>query len=100
MMDVRRMRLDRAGNQLIDQADHRRLARQVLQPLGILFGRFVVGDHLVECRFAGIAFAGLGIEPINRGFEFDRDRDRDRDRAPDCGGSGVTGKDIERIGHR
>ena len=35
-VDVRRARLDGAADQLVDEADHRRLARHVLQPLGVL----------------------------------------------------------------
>ena len=38
-MDVGRLRLDRAGDDAVDQADHRRLAGEVLQPLGIVLER-------------------------------------------------------------
>ena len=51
-MDVGGMGLDGAGDQLVDEADHRRLARQVLQPLGILFGRLGVGDTSSNAAFA------------------------------------------------
>ena len=49
-VDVGGMGLDRAGDQLVDQPDHRRLAGQILEPLGILLGRLGVGDDLVEQR--------------------------------------------------
>ena len=38
-MDVGGLGLHRSGDQLVDQADHRRLAGQVLQPFGVLLQR-------------------------------------------------------------
>ena len=35
-MDIRCPRLDGPADQLVDEADHRRFARHVLQPLGII----------------------------------------------------------------
>ena len=42
-MDIRGVGLDRPRDQLVDEADDRRLARQVLQPLGIFFRRLGIG---------------------------------------------------------
>src|SRR6266576_1913757 len=69
-MNVRRAGLDCAGDQLIDETDNRRLARQVLQPLGVLLARFGIADDLV--RAAGAAFTSgltLGIKTVKGGFE-------------------------------
>ena len=54
-MDVGGMGFDRARDHLVDQADHRRLAGEVLEPLGILLGGLGVGDDLVQHRLA-VAF--------------------------------------------
>ena len=99
-MDVRGVRLDRPRDQLIDEPDDRRLAGEVLEPLCILFRRLGVGDHVVEHLLGIAALAEFGIEPIERGFELDRHGDRDRDRSAKRRRDGVTGEDVERIGHR
>ena len=56
-VDVRGAGLDRAGDQLVDQPDDRRLARQVLQPLGIVFRWLGIGGQLVEHLLAVTALA-------------------------------------------
>ncbi len=65
-VNVRGMRLDGAGNQLVDQPDHRRFAGEVLEPLGILLGRLGIDDNLAE-QATGLIL-GLGIKALKSGL--------------------------------
>ena len=67
-MDVGGLSLDRPGNQDVHQPDHRRLARQILQPIGVLFE----GDAAVGGRFGAVS---LRIQAVHRRFQLDRHRD-------------------------
>ena len=94
-MDVGRLRLDRAGDDLVHQAYHRRLAREVLQPLGVLLKRFSVG----VLRF-GMGGRRIRIQPVQRRIELDRHPHQQADGQPGRSGNGGGDERVERIGDR
>jgi len=86
----------RPCDQLIDEPDHRCFARQILEAFGILFGRFGVGQHLVEQRRAVARLLGSGIKPAEGGFQLGNG---DHHGMAECRRHRITGKDIKRVGH-
>ena len=62
---------DRAADDLVDEADERRLAGDVLEPLGVFFGDAVDrgGSVLAALAFGAIA---VGIKPLECCLELDR----------------------------
>ena len=91
-MNVRGHALDRLGDDLVDQPDHRRLARQILQPLGIIFRCF---DGF-RCFRGGF---GLGVKPVEGCFKFDRYGDFEARLHPRGERDGGAGEMVERVGH-
>ena len=98
-VDVGRMSLDGARDQLIDQPDHRRFARQIFEALGVLLGGLALGNRLVQHR-ALIGPVGLCIEPIEGRIEFHRNGNRDSDPPAERRRNRIAREDIERVGHR
>ena len=93
-MDVRGLGLHRPGEDLVDQADHRRLARHVLQPLGIVLAcvaRGVVGGRT---RFL------VRIQALQCGIQLDRYSDLQAHAHVDGGGNGRGDEAVERVGQR
>ena len=99
-VDVGGVGFDRARDHLVDEANDRRLAGEVLEAFGVLLGRLGIGDDLVEQGVAVALLHRLRVKPIECGFELDRHRDRDRDRPPERRRDGVAGKHVERVDHR
>ena len=98
-MDIRRTRFDGTGNELVNEADDRRLTRKVLEPLGIFFGRFAISNDLAELRATFSPLLGFGIKAVERGFELERNSDGDRHGPTDRRGDRIADKPVERIGH-
>ncbi len=69
-MDVGRLGLHRAGDDLVDQADHRRLAGQILQALGVLLQRLAEPGSV-----ASASGGSLRVQAVERRVELDRDGD-------------------------
>ncbi len=96
-MDVGRLGLDRAGDDLVDQPDDRRFAGEILEPLGILLMRlaaaFEIADDLVP------ADTLLGIEAGERGIELDRHTDLEGDMTAGRGGDDLASKAVDRVSH-
>ena len=81
-MDVGGLGLHRPGDQQVDQPDHRRLARQVLQPIGVVFqGGLGVGG-------GWRGFGSVRVQPVHRRFQFDRHGDLHLHAAAGRGGDG------------
>ncbi len=97
-VDIGSTRFDGAGDQLINQSDHRGLAREVPEALGIRLGWFRL------CRLerrADIDFLGRsGIEPIEGGFQLDWNRNSDPHCQPESLGHRCGGEAVQRVGHR
>ena len=76
-MHIGGMGLHRPRDQLVDEPDHRRLARQILEALGILLSRLVIRYHVVkQSGVVAVLICGR-IEPVEGGFQFDWDSDCD-----------------------
>ena len=95
-VDVRGLGLHRAGDDLVDQPDHRRLAGQVLQPLGILLQRIAPGFAIAVARGGVLG----GAQPVQRRLQLDRHRHLDAHRQAGGGGDGIGGEAVERVGQR
>ena len=81
----RRRSLHGARDDLVDQADHRRFARQIAQAFGIVLGGGIIpGNTHLTGR------SNRRIEPVERGLQLDRHRhfrhDRHTGGGTDCGG--------------
>ena len=73
-VDVGRQGLDGAGDDAVHQADDRRFAGEILQPLGVFLQRF-------GGRRVGVGrLVAVGIEPVERGIELHRQSDQQIDR--------------------
>jgi hypothetical protein len=95
-MNVGCLGLHRAGDDLVDQPDHRRLARQILQPLGI----FLQPLRLAIARLAALFGLGIvAIQPVESGLELDRQGHFEPHRLAGGSGDRLRGEAIERIGH-
>ncbi len=81
------LRLHRAGDDLVDQADHRRLAGQVLQPFGVVFQRGGGGF-----RF-GLRALFAWVEAFECCLQLDRDGDLQTD-LPAGGGGDRGGSEV------
>jgi hypothetical protein len=97
-MNIGSVRFHGARDQLIDQPDDRRLAREILEPLGIFLDRLSVGRDFIEDR-AVVSFLGLGVEPLESGVDLDRDRNSHGHGLPERGRDRLAGKAVERIDH-
>ena len=91
-VDVGRLGLDRAGDDLVHQPDHRRLARQVFETFGVLFKR--LGGAFGRVGGGRV----IGIQAVERRIEFDWHADQQRHRQPRRGGDGGGHECVERIG--
>ena len=96
-MDVGGLRLDRAGDDLVDQPDDRRLARQILEPLRIILEHLPARRLRVRRFFARTRFR---IEAVECVFEFDRDRDLADDGTSGRCRDGCRREAVQRVGHR
>ncbi len=98
-MDVGGAALDRAGDELIDEADDRHLARQIAQPVDILEQLVVGADlgggagDLAERRLLGL------VEPRIGGLEIRRQGDARQDPLAARHLDRARGVIVERIDH-
>ena len=91
-VDVARLRLDRAPDQLVDEADDRRVAGDIPETLGI-----VLEWRRTRSRILGF-LATARIEPLECCFEFDRQSDRETHGLPGGHGHGFRREQVQGIG--
>ena len=92
-VDVRGGGFHRAADDLIDQPDNRRLARQILKPFGVVFERRFPRFGLKRLVF-------LGQQTVQSRFQFDRHGRGDGDPPSGGGGQGGGGETIKRVRER
>ncbi len=98
-MHVRGLGFDGAGNQLIDQADDRGFAGEVLEPRDVLFGRLGTAGRVFQDLGGIPVVLGVGIEALEGSLELERDGDGDLDALAESRRHRVTRELVERIGH-
>ena len=87
----------RAVDQLVDEADDRRLAGQVLQPLGVLAAAFAVAEGIDDVAERA---AGAAIEPLLSLLDIRRNGNAARNRLSRRYRHRARGEVVERVGHR
>ena len=98
-VDVGCARLDGSRDDLVDQADDRRFAGEVAQPLDIGIKHIEVCRHVVAGSIVR-ALTGLAtVQSIERCFQLGRYCDRAPNRSPDQQRDCIFGKPVERVGH-
>ena len=80
-MNVGGARLDGPRDQLVDKANDRRLAGQVLEPFHVGLERSVFGEAIGDVRFGG-GGSRAAVEAVDRRFEFGWNRDTTRTSRP------------------
>ena len=94
-MDIGGLGLHRPSDDLVDKADHRRLARQIFQALGVLLQWLVASLMAVSLGF----LLSLGIQAVESRLELDRYRDQQVDHVAGCGADRLRREMVERVGN-
>ena len=95
-VDVGRARVDGARDDAVDEADDRRLAGAVPQPLQVMLAGIDLDDGLL----AAVGPRVLGIEGRDQTLEFRRRDDLETERMVDDEANGLHRHLIERVDHR